>query len=203
MKAKRILILACIIFLFGTVTAFADSLWGRYENYNKARVYLNDTELAPSSGGVPSFIINGTTVVPLRQLAEELEATVQWNNDTLTAKIYKPNVHMFVSLDVDKDYSVKRPFGKVNHGETRNFVVSTQVDSLKAKATGFMLTIKAPNGQNAVEPLTVPLDGVNDSFWYTWPFQVNFSQKGDYTVTFSLLVDGDYTVASRKTIRSE
>lgn len=201
MRIKRIVLFAVLIFTIGTVTAFGESLWGSYEGYSKARVMINDVVLEEED--VPAVIMNGRTMLPLRQLTESLQATVKWDNETLTANIYKPNVHMFVSLDVDKDYSIKKPFGKVARGETRDFVVSTQVDQLKVNAKGFQITIVSPNGDMAHDPVTVDLDNASESFWYTWPFKVQFSQKGDYVVQFSLLVDGEYTVVSQKTIVSE
>lgn len=201
MRMKRIALLAVLIFTIGTVTAFGESLWGSYEGFSKARIMVNDEEM--KEGDVPAIIVNGRTMLPLRQVSEYLQATVKWDQSTFTANIYKPNVHMFVSLDVDKDYSIKKPFGKVARGETRNFVVSTQVDQLKADARGFQITVVAPNGEMAHEPVTAELEANTDSFWYTWPFKVHFSQRGDYTVEFSLLVDGEYTVISEKTIVSE
>ncbi|WP_010269977.1 stalk domain-containing protein [Paenibacillus senegalensis] len=201
MRMKRIALFAVLIFTLGTVTAFGESLWGSYEGYSKARIMVNDKLLEESD--VPAIIVNGRTMLPLRQISESLQATVNWDNTTLTANIYKPNVHMFVSLDVDKDYSIKKPFGKVARGETRNFVVSTQVDQLKADAQGFQITVVAPNGEMAHDPVTVDLESSTDSFWYTWPFKVHFSQRGDYTVQFSVLVGGEYTVVSEKTIVSE
>ncbi|MFD0869812.1 Copper amine oxidase N-terminal domain [Chlamydia abortus] len=202
-KSKRIVILTTLIFTLGTVTAFGESLWGSYEGYSKARVFINDNQINVPQDDVPAFIINGRTVLPLRLLAESLQATVSWDNKTQTAKIYKPNIHMFVSLDVDKDYTIKKPFGKVAHGETRNFVVSTQVDTLKMKPSGFKITIEAPNGELATDAVEVPLEESSESFWYTWPFKVSFTQAGNYTVNFSLLVNGEYTVVSKKTIVSE
>lgn len=201
MRMKRIALFAVLIFTLGTVTAFGESLWGSYEGYSKARVTVNDVVLEEAD--VPAIILNGRTMLPLRQVSESLQATVKWDQSTFTANIYKPNVHMFISLDVDKDYSIKKPFGKVARGETRNFVVSTQVDQLKADARGFRINVVAPNGEMAHDPVIVDLESSTDSFWYTWPFKVHFSQRGDYKVQFSLLVDGEYTVVSEKIIVSE
>ncbi|GIP32857.1 copper amine oxidase N-terminal domain-containing protein [Paenibacillus sp. J2TS4] len=202
-KAKRIVILSALIFTLGSVTVFGESLWGSFEGFSKARVFINDSEVNIPEGDVPAFIVNGRTVLPLRLLAESLQATVSWDNTEQTAKIYKPNIHMFVSLDVDKEYTIKKPFGKVARGETRNFVVSTQVDTLKMNATGFKITVEDPKGELAAEAVEVPLEKASESFWYTWPFKVSFNQAGNYTVKFSLLVDGSYTVVSKKTIVSE
>ena len=120
-------------------------------DYPKAKVFVNDSEVTFKDGEVPAIVIDGSTVLPIRKVAEKLQAIVQWDKDTMTANIYKPNVHMFVSeevkIDKNKQVSViKSPFSVVETGKTVEFAVVVQVDGLKADATGFKISIIKPDG---------------------------------------------------------
>ena len=107
MQAKRSIILCVAFMLLCTATVFADSMWGTYNGYEKVKVFVNDTELAEND--VPAIVMNGSTLLPLRQTANSLNAIVKWDNDRKTANIYKPNVHMFIAEEVGKNYSLKNP----------------------------------------------------------------------------------------------
>lgn len=204
MKAKRIALLLFVFSMLFGASVFADSLWGNYEGYSKAKVRVNGTDLQISDSDVPAFVINNRTVLPLREVANSLHALVKWDDASKIADIYKPNVHMFFAMDVsNKDYSLQKPFAKVDQGKTVNFVVFSQVDNLKVKVNGFRISIIAPNGEQAAPSLDVPLDTNEDSFWYPWPFKVAFAQKGNYTVQFSFLYNNEYTVVSEKIITAE
>ena len=108
-----------------------------------------------------------------------------------------------VSLQKD-EYIIKTPFGKVTKGDTTDFVVFAQVDSLKLKASGFKISILTPSGKFATESKEVYLADSSSSFWYPWPFKVYFAERGNYRVTFSFKDEkGDYYVVSEKLILAE
>lgn len=203
MRFKRPLVLTLAFSLLAAGGVFADSIWGSYEGFAKAKLIVNDTEVKIPDGTAPSFVINGTTMVPLRQAADALHAIVKWDDTNKTVNIYKPNVSMFVAKEVaTKDYSVKQPFGKVTAGETMNFVVFAQVDNLKTSVTGLRITVEDPSG-NEVDSKKESLAQPGDSFWYTWLFKVKFADKGNYKVKFELEQDGRYTTVEEKLITSE
>jgi hypothetical protein len=218
MKAKRLIILTLVFSLVFGATVYADSLWGNYREFPKAKVLVNDTELTFKDGEVPAFVIDGSTVLPIRKVAESLQAIVKWDKDTMTANIYKPNVHMFVSEDVKIEKnkqvsSIKSPFSVVETGKTVDFVVVLQVDGLKANSTGFKISIIKPDGDEYVSTDYSADSGSTSNsttsklpliFGYTSPFNVKFSQKGTYLVRFSFKgTDDKYTVVSQKSIVSE
>jgi hypothetical protein len=214
MKAKRLIILTMVFSMVFAATVYADSRWGTYNGFPVAKVLVNDTELKVGDGEVPAFVINGSTMLPIRKIAESLQAIVNWNSDTMTANIYKPNVHMFVSEEVKIDKSgkvssIKSPFSIVDQGKTVEFEVIAQVDSLKANTTGFKISIENPDGSEFDSTEVSTSDGLTNKlingFGYTSPpFSVKFSQKGTYIVSFSFKGDdGKYVVVSQKTIVSE
>jgi hypothetical protein len=219
MKAKRLIILTLVLSMVFGATVYADSYWGNYGDFPKAKVLVNDSEVTFKDGEVPAFVINGSTVLPIRKIAERLQAIVNWDKVTMTANIYKPNVHMFVSEDVKVDKNkqvsaIKSPFSVVETGKTVDFMVVLQVDGLKADTTGFKISIIKPDGDE-YDSNEYPAGNNSSSnklpsiFGYTSPsFNVKFSQKGTYLVRFSFKGTDDngsvkYTVVSQKSIVSE
>lgn len=201
----RVLTLVLSLSLFGTAGTLASSMWGDYEGFSKIKMVVNDVETQIADGDTPAFLIKGNTVFPVRMLSESLQSLVRWDNNTKTVSIYKPNVHMFVAEKVNDDYSIKSPFGRVPKGKKIDFAVFAQVDSMKTPFYSFKIAIETPSGEQAVAPHEKIVNGQKENFWYPWPFSVDFSEAGEYVITFSIKLDegGDYTVVSKKVIVSE
>jgi len=85
MRRKLFLVLA--LFLFTCGTAYAASQWGTYNGRDVVRVVVNGTVVQST---VPGQIIDGSTMLPLRAVAEALGAQVEWDGKTQTAKITTP-----------------------------------------------------------------------------------------------------------------
>lgn len=204
MKVPRIVTLVLSLSLFGTAGAFASSMWGDYEGFSKARVMINNTEKSFGDNETPAFLIKGSAVFPVRVLSESLQALVHWDNDSKTVDIQKPNVHMFVAKKVNDDYSISKPFGGVKKGDRFDFAVFAQVDSLMTPIYSFRISIESPGGETVATHEKV-VGGQKESFWYPWPFNVSFSETGNYVVNFAIKTEegGNYTVVSKKVILSE
>lgn len=205
MKMKRVALLSLALFMVAGTAALAGSRWGTYEGYSKVQVNVNDQTMA--SGNVPAFVINGSTMLPLRETASSLNAIIKWDSSNQTANIYKPNVNMIVAQDLGFKKStvdsVSRPFFKATKGTTTSFSVFIQVDSLLTAVDGFKLTLVDPAG-NMVDSWE-KAEAVNqDYLWCTWRFEnINFAQSGNYSVQFAFKTDGGYTTVGEKLIVSE
>jgi len=153
---------------------------------------------------VPALMINGKTMLPLRKVAESLQAIVNWDDSTQTVSIYKPNVNMFISKSVDKDNTVHLPFGAVDLGSTQTFVVFAQVDTLEVATSGFKISLISPSGI-VVDSQEFALTSPQEYFWYTCPFKnENFNESGNYHVDFSFMgADNNYVVVAQKVIVSK
>lgn len=204
MKVPRLLTLMLALSIFGTAGAFANSLWGEYEGYSRVNVVFNNVEKKFKEGEAPAFMINGSTMIPVRMLSESLQALVKWNSDTKTVSIHKPNAHMIVARKVGDDYSIRQPFGGVKKGDVLPFAVHAQLDSITTPIHSFKISIFSPSGKEVAANETKVVDQ-KEIFWYTWPFNVTFSEAGSYVVKFSMKLDekSDYTVISEKVILSE
>jgi hypothetical protein len=124
MKVQRLFTLMLVFFILSTATVVASSIWGDFEGYSKATVIVNGETQYFSNSDVPGFIVNNTTVLPLRTIADSLQALVKWDSGKQTATLFKPNVHMMMFHDFSKDFStLNKPFGVVGKGETIDFMV--------------------------------------------------------------------------------
>lgn len=204
MKVPRLLTMVLSLSLFGTAGAFASSMWGDFEGYSKVRLVVNNEEKSFGPDETPSFLINGSAVLPARILSDALHSIVKWDNGSRTVSVYKPNVHMFVAKKVEDDYSIKQPFGGVKKGDRLDFAVFSQIDNLDMPIYSFRISIVSPGGEQLKAREEV-VDGQKKSFWYTWPFNVTFSDAGEYKVQFSIKPNADsaYVVVSEKAILSE
>lgn len=204
MKVKRLAALTAAWVVTGAGIVYAGSPWGDYKGYEKVRVQVNHGDVATSD--VPAFLIDGRVVLPLRALSDSLQGIVRWDDESKTASIFKPNVHMFVARDIGKDDSPRTPFGKVSKGNKLDFVVAAQVDSLATPIHSFKIDLVAPDGSVIRSTNAVALQESKDSFWYSWPLEsVSFDSSGTYKVQFKIKLDEtrDYAVVSVKTITSE
>lgn len=200
MKARRTVILALAFTLLLTGVASTSSMWGTYEGYSKVQLYLNGSRL-DTGDGVPAFLINGSTVLPLRQVAESMNAIVQWDGATQTAKIYKPNVSIFVAEKVYNNGDIKTPFGAVEIGHKRGFDVFVQVDNLQIPIDGIKLSVLDPKGKEVASTTSQPNTDYGSNFWFTYHFDVQFVEEGNYKIQFALKVADRYQVVEEKLIQ--
>lgn len=207
MKIRRVAVLTLAFFMVAGTAAFAGSRWGTYEGFSKVQVNVNDKLLA--SGNVPAFVINGTTMLPLRETAKTLNAVIKWDSANQTANLYKPNVNIIVAQDKlgfkkETVNKITTPFFKATWGEYLPFSVFVQVDSLLIPAEGFKISIIDPNGSVAAEDTRAESTPVNqDYLWCTSFFDMRFSEKGNYIVRFEFKIDGEYVTVGEKLIVSE
>lgn len=213
MRIKHLPIMILALFLLGTASVYATSLWGEYKGYNKTRVSVNDQVIQFDEREVAAFEIEGVPVMPLPKLGESLGAVVDWDPVNYTVSVYKPNVDMFIAKSVTGreskdgiDYFIRSPFGYVVQGDKFDFYVFAQVDSLKTEITSFKISIETPGGQEIAQvEETLTGHQQRESFWYPAPFHLSFDETGDYRVKFSIKTDssGDYVAVSEKLIVSE
>jgi len=76
-----LLVLSALVpFLLGA----AQSMWGTYAGFPVAKLVVNGEEV---EGDVPSLVVNGRTLVPLRLGGEALGARVGWDGASMTATL--------------------------------------------------------------------------------------------------------------------
>ncbi|MFF2093528.1 stalk domain-containing protein [Paenibacillus sp. NPDC058174] len=187
MKFSKIAILLVVLTLCGGTLMFADAA------SQKVRVILNGSELDDSG-----LIVDNKTYLPLRQIANGLQAIVSWDNQTKKATLYKPNVHMVLFQD-------KVVFGNVDKGNRYTFNVLSQIDNLTTEVSAVKVSITDPNGtEKVIQSQSVNI--TKDNFWYrTEDIKYNFEYSGKYAVRFYMKTSAsdEWTVVSEKLITSQ
>ncbi len=192
MKKKLILFL-CLFLLLNVVTVYAGTaIYGYYFEYEKVKVVIDEEEVKSK---VPAFIIEETTVIPLRAIAERLDVIVFWNDQEKTAELIQPNVNMLFTANpvYDKDnksYVVYSPFGKINKNQRYhfNFHVFCEVDNLPYENVEIKVVLKDPDNEIIQDGYAQTFDASEEnSLQYINFFEnVDFIKTGNYKVELLL-----------------
>lgn len=82
---KKIILVIFSFFLISGVVS-ASSINGEYNGNPIVKVYVNGSEIRPE---VPAHIVDGTTMLPMRAVAEALGADVEWESSSYTVNIVR------------------------------------------------------------------------------------------------------------------
>ncbi len=182
---KKIVLAAILLCIWGGSMAFANTA------SNKVSVFFNAVEVKDDG-----ILLDGKTFLPLRELANSFQALLVWDDRNKSAKLFKPNVHMFV-------YQGNTPFGMVKRG-TYKFNVFAQIDELKTDITAVKVSIIDPkNNEKVIQ--TKSVDRKTDNFWFvTEELDYRFTVSGKYIIRFYMRTpDEEWTAVSDKVITSQ
>lgn len=162
---KRVLAAAALLMISGGTMLYAAP------GKNEIAVYLNNV-LQKQSG----ILSEGDGYLPAKQLAENVQALLSWDESAKAVRIYKPNVNLALLDDQGKI------FGKVRSGVSNTMTVLVQVDNLKTDITDLKIVITDPLGK------TKNIDNQaikekKESFWFkSAEFTDSFTEKGNYKI---------------------
>lgn len=193
MKKKIFILIVTVLFLFSVANVYAGtSLYGYFQGYEKVKILIDGKEL---DSKVPGFIIDNTTVIPLRAVSEKFNVIVKWDDSTKTANLIQPNVNMqFTANPVyDKDkktYVVYSPFGKIPKSQRYHFsfYVYSEVDNLPYENVQVKVVLRDPEGQLVQSGNVQSFDATQEnSLQYIHYFEnVDFISTGNYYVELLL-----------------
>lgn len=206
MRLNKLQWLVSLILVIGFLTFGVVSVWASdtYEWYRgkPISVFVNDKPV-DARGLLIQTGDEGRVMLPLRDIADTLQAMVSWNAELQTVRMYKPNVHIFLST-MNKDGSFGT-FGKVYHQEKHDFFIFTQIDSLVKEVHSLKFEIVDPQGRKVYEHDHV-LDGnTEDVLWVRTPnIQLEFAHLGEYKVKLymSMSADSPHHLVSEKVFHS-
>lgn len=202
MKWQKLLLPLCVLFVIGAGTVWADDVYEWYKA-KEVRITINGEELSSKGLLVEDENGDSTTMLPLRDIADALQAMVKWDEASQTVHLYKPNVHIFLST-MNKDGSFGT-FGRVYYKEKHNFIIFSQIDSLEADVSALKFEILDPNG-NRVYEHEQTLDVKNENtIWVKSPnISLEFMHLGEYKVKLFMKPEGDdaYHLVSEKVFQS-
>ncbi|MGD9678766.1 MAG: stalk domain-containing protein [Vulcanibacillus sp.] len=195
---KKVLGLISLLLLFNIVTVYAGTaIYGYYLGYEKVKVVVDTKEVDST---VPAIIIEDTTMVPLRAIAERLDVIVNWDSQLKTATLIKPNVNMLFTANpvydkANQSYVVYSPFGKINKNQRYhfNFHVFCEVDNLPYENLEIKVVLKDPDNEIVQDGYVQTFDAtLENSLQYINFFEnIDFLKTGNYKV--ELLLKSDST----------
>lgn len=190
MKMKKTMMVLCIIMIWCSMMIFANA------SSSKIKVIVNGSNL-----GEIGALIDGNTYLPLRKIGESLNAIIDWNGDSKSAMIYKPNVHMFI---YNSSNGSETTFGEVAKGFNGKVKIFAQVDNINFKLEAVKFTIVDPNGkETAIQSIDV--NKTRDNYWFvTDETSYRFSASGKYIIRCYMKTEfsNDWVVTSEKIITS-
>lgn len=190
MRHKKIFILLSIVMIWSATVVFASAAT------SKVKVIINNV----NAGDIGEMMDN-SIYLPLRKVGESLNAIVDWNDNTKTATIYSPNVHMFIYNSSNVEETT---FGEVKKGFSGKIKVFAQVDNISFKLNSTKFTIVDPNGKETlIQEIKVEKD--RDNYWFvTEEMNYRFSLTGKYTIRCYMKPENstEWTVTSEKLITS-
>ncbi len=189
-KMKKKLIILVILFLvLGVATVYgSNAIHGYYKGNEIVKIKLDGKEL---NLPVPAMIMDGTTMIPLREVGENLDVLVGWNGSERTVELTKPKVNMLFTANpvydsANKSYVVYSPFGKINKTQRYNFSfhVFCEIDSLPYEEVQIMVRLIDPAGRVVSESTKQSYDASREnSLQYINLFEnINFLSSGNYQV---------------------
>ncbi|MCR4441571.1 MAG: copper amine oxidase N-terminal domain-containing protein [Peptococcaceae bacterium] len=140
-----LIMLACALLLgFSTATAVT-----YYKTYPVARIVLNGNEVATPD--VPAFIIDGRVVVPLRVVAEAMQAEVEWSEGTRTVTITRPDLVPPPAKDKISFSPIQLRGYNPNSTEVSGRVTNNNSNSVHIRFTVNFIEARGPLGHVHVE----------------------------------------------------
>lgn len=197
MKWKRQLSLISLLLFIGVVTVFADNTYEWLQG-KKVKLAINNENLQKEGYWIKS---GGQLYVPVKEISEQLEVIVDWDEENSTINLYKPDVHM--AFNVRRKDGSLGTFGMVPYKSELNFFIFTQIDNLKFNVHSLKYEIVAPDG-SVVYSYEEQLENQDDSFmWqYSPDIKMQFEQLGEYRAKIYMNVeeDGEYFLVSQKVL---
>ncbi|REK58478.1 MAG: copper amine oxidase [Thermobacillus sp.] len=190
MRFKKVLISVILLSLWGGSMIFADTVSQRI------KVSVNGSTLSETG-----IVVDGTTFLPIRQLADTLNAFISWG-DNKQVNINKPNIHM---MTMSVNSSGVYPFQAVEKGSTVTFYVLVHGDSLNTPISAAKMEIVDPG--NTAKEFYYESNPENLSIFQlrTKELKYKFGSEGEYKVRMYMMPgkSSEWTLVSEKLIFSK
>jgi len=190
MKKKLIISVFVVLFVL-TAVVTAGGINGDYQGFPIVNVLVNGEKVESQ---VPAINFKGSTLLPVRAIAEATKSLVEWDGNTWTANLVKPEVNMFFvdSIEESEDGSdvLVNPFKLASVGTPNAFYTYTSVDGLKEGICKYRVIVQDPKGDivfntNEYE-FVVESDDAGGFVAYNYYDNLTFRQTGKYIFKFQI-----------------
>ncbi|MEL7655515.1 MAG: stalk domain-containing protein [Bacillota bacterium] len=210
MKPSKAIIIVLVLVMFTSVS-WAASINGDYKGFPIVKVTLNGK---PVTSSVPATNFYGSTVLPVRAVAESLGTVVNWDAKTATANLMKINANMILAESVDwknDAYVITNVWTSVFIAEDYYYDFDVFYDSdmlpeglLKGKYA--IRTVICDSNKDVIYTSMESTFNADeeDGFWGVSEYRnVVFPKVGDYTLEFQMKSEGGtYQTMDKRTLNA-
>lgn len=202
MKGKKILIEVLIIVVLSTGFVFAGSINGQYNGYPIVNVNVNNKAL---SLDVPGLVMQEKTLLPVRAIAENLNAIVLWNESTMTANLIQPEVDLLFVNDIEENddgtWNLINPFGYVDKGKQDIILLYYEITNITKQTSVFKVVVYDTQGKIIAEETDSAKIEEQSGIYGVLPFEnITFDKAGEYRFEFQMLYDNKFQTVAKKTL---
>ncbi|MBB6217777.1 hypothetical protein HNQ80_003900 [Anaerosolibacter carboniphilus] len=204
MTIQRKLILLFTLFIFVSTPVVAVSMESNTTNANFSEINVSiNGEIVQNN--FPVLNLDDEILLPLNAIADSINGTLEWNSETETINIIKPEVTMIFAKYADyKDG--KHTLGNFSHRTciyTKNFYVYTAVSNLKPGRYHYRFVLLDPNKEtiSTSEEFGVQItDDMPQLIDLTQFTNVNFTKVGNHKVQIQMKVNGSFKTLHETTL---
>lgn len=183
-KAIIISTVIAAVFIFAAITQASDNI----------RIFVNGKEIYSD---VPPQVIGGRTMVPVRFVAEALNADVKWDQSTGAVNVNtenRPFANIFlaenITLDENERVSLSNVYSVIfNKGNYYEFMIYSTIDNLTTGSHSVKVIIKNPKGKAVYEKLQrikvekqYEIEGGYYSHGVSFDVDIEFEDTGKHTI---------------------
>ncbi|MDF2546170.1 MAG: hypothetical protein K0R93_1068 [Anaerosolibacter sp.] len=195
MKKRLIVsVVTCMILL--TVVVGAASINGDFNGFPIVNVQVNGKSV---SSEVPGVNLHGKTVLPIKAVAETFNAIVEWNAETWTVNLVRPEVDLIFASNIEEDedgvLNIQNPYKYQSVGSNNSFYTYVSMSDMKPGNYEFRVAIADEDGNiiYTTSPSTYEAVEKDDSFYITNYFEnVRFDKVGDYKFHFQIRYGNEF-----------
>ena len=192
-----------LVIVMSTAVAFAAGVNGTFAGYNVVNVQLNGTAL---KSDVPGVVLENRTVLPLRAVAENMNAIVDWDQATMTANLVKPEINIVLAENITEyengTYDIVNAGCSIDTLGVDKYICGYfDVGPMEEGTMNYRVVVKAPDGSvfdtSAIDALNCSPNGSRGYFLLE---DLSFQKSGNYSVQFQLEYEGTYSTVGTTTL---
>ena len=198
---KKIVTILLITFLLSTSLVFASNfINGEFKGYGIVNVEVNSQEL--DNLDVPAINFNGRTVLPVRAVAESMGSIVEWDAETWTANLVKPDAFISTFRDVavnEEDFTIDFLDRLTVFVENENwsFIAGGGIAGIPNGKYEYSVRLIDPNGRMIAKTPNAEIEITDFPLGYTIyePISSNLTEVGIWKLELLLYTqkDGKYS----------
>ncbi|MBB6216457.1 archaellum component FlaF (FlaF/FlaG flagellin family) [Anaerosolibacter carboniphilus] len=204
MTIQRKLILLFALFIFTSTPVVAVSMESNTTNTNFSEINVSiNGEFVQNNFPVLNF--NDEILLPLNAIADSINGAIEWNSETKTINIIKPEVTMIFAKNADYEDGIYTLGNFSNKAcvHVKDFYVYTAVSNLNPGEYHYRMVLLDPDKEivSSSEEFSVQItDDIPQLIDLTQFTNINFTKVGNHKVQIQMKVNGSFKTLYETTL---